>query len=76
MIFLLNDLLELFKLVLRKVLLNIFGIEELVALNLAARNSMVSTDYTKCRRQQVGRKRMLCSEEHRKAVCGKTARTV
>jgi len=30
----------------------------------------------KCRQQRVGRKRMPCSEEHRKAVCGKTASTV
>ena len=34
------------------------------------------TGSIKCRHQPVGRKRMLCSEEHRKAVCGKTARTV
>jgi len=28
------------------------------------------------RHQLDGRRRMLCGEEHRKAVCGKTARTV
>ena len=31
---------------------------------------------TKCRQQQAGRMCMPCGEEHRKAVCGKTARTV
>ncbi|MDY7035386.1 MAG: hypothetical protein SV375_04375 [Thermodesulfobacteriota bacterium] len=31
---------------------------------------------TKCRQQRVGRRRMPDGEEHRKAVCGKTARTV
>jgi len=31
---------------------------------------------TKCRQQRLGRERMPCSEEHRKAVCGKTACTV
>jgi len=32
--------------------------------------------YLKCPRQQAGRKRMPYGEEHRKAVCGKTACTV
>jgi hypothetical protein len=31
---------------------------------------------TKCRQQQAGRMCMPCGKEHRKAVCGKTARTV
>jgi len=31
---------------------------------------------TKCRRQRGGRGRMPCGEEHRKAVCGRTASTV
>ena len=35
-----------------------------------------SVSCTKCRRQRVGRRRMPCGEEHRKAVCGKTACTV
>jgi RNA-directed DNA polymerase len=30
----------------------------------------------KCRRQRAGQGRMPCGEEHRKAVCGKTACTV
>jgi len=34
------------------------------------------TGFTKCRQQRSGRGRMPCSEEHRKAVCGKTACTV
>jgi len=34
------------------------------------------TGFTKCRPQRFGRGRMPCSEEHRKAVCGKTACTV
>jgi len=33
-------------------------------------------DSTKCRQRQAGRRRMSCGEEHRKAVCGRTARTV
>ena len=32
--------------------------------------------FTKCRPQRVGQRRMPYGEEHRKAVCGKTARTV
>jgi RNA-directed DNA polymerase len=31
---------------------------------------------SKCRRQRAGKGRMPCGEEHRKAVCGKTACTV
>jgi len=34
------------------------------------------TGSLKCRLQLAGRGRMPCGEEHRKAVCGKTARTV
>ena len=44
--------------------------------NLAAVLSMANTAYTRCQQQRVGRKRMLCSEEHRKAVWGKTPSTV
>jgi len=37
---------------------------------------MRHTGFTKCQRQQAGQGRMPCGEEHRKAVCGKTACTV
>jgi hypothetical protein len=40
-----------------------------------ARASTRSMGSTKCRQQQVGRMCMPCGEEHRKAVCGKTACT-
>ena len=36
----------------------------------------ISMGSTKCRQQQAGRMCMPSGEEHRKAVCGKTARTV
>jgi hypothetical protein len=43
--------------------------------SVAAR-STGSTGCIKCQQQQGGRKRMPHGEEHRKAVCGKTACTV
>ena len=42
----------------------------------AVESSTTRTGCTKCRPQRAGRKRMPHGEEHRKAVCGKTACTV